>query len=112
MSYRAFKRLLGETSLERKCRFLLGGGILLLMSLSFWLFARQPEHLADNQTIDMCRSLVKSHVASMHVSKWRRAAVKEFQANGGQTRRLPLREYREALILPDPKTPAYKAEGS
>ena len=29
MSYRAFKRLLGETSLERKCRFLLGGFILL-----------------------------------------------------------------------------------
>ena len=24
MSYRAFKRLLGETSLERKCRFLFG----------------------------------------------------------------------------------------
>ena len=29
MSYRAFKRLLGETSLERKCRFLFGAFILL-----------------------------------------------------------------------------------
>ena len=28
MSYRAFKRLLGETSLERKCRFLFGAFIL------------------------------------------------------------------------------------
>jgi hypothetical protein len=35
MSYRTFKRLLGETSLERKCRFLFGGGLLLLVSGSF-----------------------------------------------------------------------------
>jgi hypothetical protein len=39
MSYRAFKRLLGETSLERKCRFLFGAGILLLITGSFWLYA-------------------------------------------------------------------------
>ena len=32
MSYRAFKRLLGETSLERKCRFLFGAGTLLLIT--------------------------------------------------------------------------------
>ena len=37
MSYRAFKRLLGETSLERKCRFLFGAFILLLIAGSFWL---------------------------------------------------------------------------
>ena len=39
MSYRAFKRLLGETSLERKCRFLFGSGVVLLIWLSFWLYA-------------------------------------------------------------------------
>ena len=33
MSYRAFKRLLGETSLERKCRWLLGAGVLLVPNL-------------------------------------------------------------------------------
>ena len=44
MSYRAFKRLLGETSLERKCRFLFGAFILLLITSSFWLYARQTEH--------------------------------------------------------------------
>ena len=43
MSYRAFKRLLGETSLERKCRWLLGAGVLLLMTGSFWVYARQTE---------------------------------------------------------------------
>ena len=49
MSYRAFKRLLGETSLERKCRFLFGGFILLLITGSFWLYARQTESLAYDQ---------------------------------------------------------------
>lgn len=62
MSYRAFKRLLGETSLERKCRFLLGGFILLLISGSFWLYARQTENLAYDQTVSLCRLLVQNLV--------------------------------------------------
>ena len=49
MSYRAFKRLLGETSLERKCRWLLGAGVLILMTGSFWVYARQTEGLAYEQ---------------------------------------------------------------
>jgi signal transduction histidine kinase len=58
MSYRAFKRLLGETSLERKCRFLLGGFILLLITGSFWLYAWRTEHLAYDQITTACRLLV------------------------------------------------------
>ena len=58
MSYRSFKHLLGETSLERKCRFLFGGFILLLISSSFWLYARQTEHLAYDQITTTCRQLV------------------------------------------------------
>ncbi|MFM7151855.1 MAG: histidine kinase dimerization/phospho-acceptor domain-containing protein, partial [Gemmataceae bacterium] len=58
MSYRAFKRLLGETSLERKCRFLFGAFILLLITGSFWLYARQTEHLAYDQLVTACRLLV------------------------------------------------------
>src|ERR1700732_1259012 len=58
MSYRAFKRLLGETSLERKCRFLFGAFILLLISSSFWLYARQTESLAYDQLTTTCRLLV------------------------------------------------------
>ena len=46
MSYRAFKRLLGETSLERKCRFLMGTGSLVLITASFWFYARQTERIA------------------------------------------------------------------
>jgi signal transduction histidine kinase len=58
MSYRAFKRLLGETSLERKCRFLFGTFILLLITGSFWLYARMTEHLAYDQLTTTCRLLV------------------------------------------------------
>jgi two-component system sensor histidine kinase BarA len=59
MSYRAFKRLLGETSLERKCRFLFGAGILVLISASFWLHAYRTEDLAYVQTTNTCRVLVQ-----------------------------------------------------
>jgi signal transduction histidine kinase len=58
MSYRAFKRLLGETSLERKCRFLFGAFILLLISGSFLLYAWRTERLAYNQIRTTCRLLV------------------------------------------------------
>src|SRR5437588_8896977 len=62
MSYRAFKRLLGETSLERKCRFLFGAFILVLITGSFWLYARQTEHLAYDQITTTCRLLVNQIV--------------------------------------------------
>src|SRR5690349_10828687 len=103
MSYRAFKRLLGETSLERKCLLLLGAGILLLMSGSFWLYARQTEDLAYKQTTDMCRILVSTHVASMHVPKKQRELVNEFQHNWEQSWPQALREYRQSLIVPGSK---------
>jgi signal transduction histidine kinase len=65
MSYRAFKHLLGETSLERKCRFLLGGVALLLITASFWWYARQTEHLAELQTITTGRHLTASILDSV-----------------------------------------------
>jgi signal transduction histidine kinase len=58
MSYRAFKRLLGETSLERKCRFLFGAGILILITVSFWIYAYRTEDLAYDQTKTTARALV------------------------------------------------------
>jgi signal transduction histidine kinase len=58
MSYRAFKRLLGETSLERKCRFLFGAFTWLLVVGSFALYARQTDRLAYEQIAIGCRLLV------------------------------------------------------
>ena len=45
MSYRSLKRVLGETSLERKCRFLFGGCLLVLITGSFWWYGRSTEEL-------------------------------------------------------------------
>lgn len=66
MSYRAFKHLLGETSLERKCRFLFGAGILLLITASFWLYALKTESLAYDQTKTTGRLLVNPILWRIH----------------------------------------------
>lgn len=66
MSYRAFKRLLGETSLERKCRFLFGAGTLLLITASFWWYAHQTEHLAYLQIETTGRLLVNPIILRLH----------------------------------------------
>jgi len=66
MSYRAFKRLLGETSLERKCRFLFGSGVIVLITLSFWLYSYQTEQVAFDQAIMTCRLLVSPTFAQHH----------------------------------------------
>jgi two-component system, NarL family, sensor histidine kinase BarA len=58
MSYRGFKRLLGETSLERKSLFFFGTFILVLIGLSFYVFDRQSEKLAYNQIRTASRLLV------------------------------------------------------
>ena len=47
MSYRSFKHLLGETSLERKCRFIFGLGILVLVSGSFFWYGQKTESLVQ-----------------------------------------------------------------
>lgn len=49
MSYKTFKKLLGETSLERKCRFLFGSGLLLLITASFYLYGRLTAELVEEQ---------------------------------------------------------------
>src|ERR1700722_17403220 len=69
MSYRAFKRLLGETSLERKCRFLFGSGVVVLITLSFGLYDHLTVHLAYDQAVTTCRLLVAPTVAQNCLTK-------------------------------------------
>ena len=76
MSYRAFKRLLGETSLERKCRFLFGAGILLLITGSFWLYAYLTESLAYKETERNCRLLVEEIRIKRHLEWEAKKAAK------------------------------------
>ena len=66
MSYRTFKRLLGETSLERKCRFLFGGGLLLLVSGSFYLYYRMTSGLVLDQNLLTGRMMIQPIVQRHH----------------------------------------------
>src|SRR4051812_15237051 len=66
VSYRSFKHLLGETSLERKCRFIFGGGILVLVTCSFYWYGRKTEWLVINQTTQTARMLVKPTLMNLH----------------------------------------------
>lgn len=112
MSYRAFKRLLGETSLERKCRFLLGAGILLLITLSFWVYARQTEHLAYEQTSVAGRLLVTSIVARLHLEdNYSEEAMEEFQVAPENTGAAEYSNYKYKLIKPKARKPKNKPEG-
>jgi signal transduction histidine kinase len=111
MSYRAFKKLFGETSLERKCRIWLGVGILIMMSLSFYVFARRTENLATEQTVNSSRMLVSSVVASLHLeSEQSKRAFAEFQQQWEATWTAALKDYRQALIVPDFNSPKYKPD--
>jgi two-component system sensor histidine kinase BarA len=67
MSYRTIKKLLGETSLERKFRFLFGGGLLLLIASSFWLADWMNKSLVDGLHQRTARMLVSSVVLEEHL---------------------------------------------
>src|SRR5437588_230636 len=106
MSYRAFKRLLGETSLERKCRFLFGGFILLLITGIFWWYARQTEHLAYDQLPTTCKLLVNHIVARQIATACRprderdaqvAAALEEFRRTREEPR--PLHKYDDFVFI-------------
>src|SRR3954470_18339877 len=95
MSYRAFKRLLGETSLERKCRFLFGGFILLLITGSFWLYARQTEHLAYDQITTACRLLVFRIMDQQLATGCRPPDRPPYAPEEEELRQRALREFRD-----------------
>jgi signal transduction histidine kinase len=67
VSYRSFKHLLGETSLERKCRFIFGLGILVLVSGSFFWYGQKTENLVLNQTTQTARMMVDRTLMDFHV---------------------------------------------
>ena len=66
MSYRAIKRLLGETSLERKCRFLFGGGLMLLITGSFYFYAQLNAYIISDQNRERARLLITPRLLAEH----------------------------------------------
>jgi len=69
MSYRTIKRLLGETSLERKCRLLFGTGLLLLVAGSFALYGWLTVRLVYDQNRNTSRALIEPVVRLWHADR-------------------------------------------
>jgi signal transduction histidine kinase len=70
MSYRSFTDILGETSLERKCRFLFGLCLLVLITGSFWWYGSLTEQLVYATTRSTGRHLVDAIMVQSHWKTW------------------------------------------
>jgi two-component system sensor histidine kinase BarA len=66
MSYNSFKRALGETNLERKCRFLFGFCLLVLIAGSFWWYGHRTEELVYAQSQNNAQYLVDAVMLELH----------------------------------------------
>lgn len=66
ISYRALKKLIGESSLERKCRFLFGFALLFLITASFWLYASRTRRLVEYQQLLRAQMMVSRVLQLVH----------------------------------------------
>ncbi len=67
MSYRSLKRVLGESSLERKLRVLFSFGMLILMGSSFWYVLRIAENLVRSSSQVKAQQMILSHLLKRHL---------------------------------------------
>lgn len=68
MAYGSLKRVIGETHLERKCRFLFGLCLLLLITGSFWWYGNQTNKLVYERNRQLGRLIVDTAWYGLH---WR-----------------------------------------
>ncbi len=66
MSYRRFKKTLGETNLERKCRWLFGACLLPLIAGSFWWYGSRTDEIVLEQNRFVGEALVDLAMMSEH----------------------------------------------
>ena len=67
MSYRSLKRVLGESSLERKLRVLFSVGLLILMGGSFWYVLRIAENLVRSSSQVKAQQMILTHLLKVHL---------------------------------------------
>ncbi len=69
MSYRSIKKILGENSLERKCRFLFGGSLFVLIASSFFAVSRITESLVRDKTREIANETIATEFMRIHMEK-------------------------------------------
>jgi two-component system sensor histidine kinase BarA len=108
MSYRAFKRLFGETHIERKCFVLLGTVSIVLISTSFVFYARQTEDIARAATANAGRLLVPVILRTQpghDENAIARKAMDEFQQQSEQRWSEALSTYKYKFLKPNSRNP-------
>lgn len=100
VSYSSFKRMLGETSLERKCRLLFGLCLLVLITGSFWWYGSRTEELVYTTTRSTGRHLVDA-IMLQHHWKTLEAEKKYTGLIDSLSRRLQSQDYTWRLLRPD-----------
>lgn len=108
MSYRSFKRVLGESSLERKCRFLFGACLLLLITGSFWWYGQETERLVYKQNFYKGQLLVDQVLVKSH---WEEIGLNPDDEDAQFftqeiDRRLEQQDYRSRSIRPPSSNPS------
>ena len=100
MVYRSLKDILGETSLERKCRFLFGLCLFVLITGSFWWYGRSTEELVYTTTRSTGRHLVDAIMLHYH---WKTLEADQKYTSIIETlgRNLQSEPYSWLLLSPD-----------
>ena len=68
INYRSFKKLLGETNLEQKCRLLFGVSLLALITTSFSIYAALTRQVMEAQQIEKAHALVPRILWQRHLN--------------------------------------------
>jgi len=109
MSYRTFKKLLGENSLERKCRFLFGGALMLLITGSFYFYARLTLRIVKDQHLLRAKLLLAQNLQMKHWEATQRLGDGEVKLDVRELSRefkpTDLRENRWKFIPEDYESP-------
>ena len=100
MSYRGIKRVLGESNLERKCRWLFGVCLLGLVILAFWGVSRIAENLAERIMLSKGRERVRMALLDLHWEMW----------ETDETKQAFRKQLSEDLQHPDQQSPAKEDE--
>ncbi|HMO13967.1 MAG TPA: ATP-binding protein [Pirellulaceae bacterium] len=69
MSYRSIKKILGENSLEWKCRLLFGASMFVLISSSFYAVSRITESLVRDKTRVIANETIATEFMRIHMEK-------------------------------------------
>jgi two-component system sensor histidine kinase BarA len=109
MSYRALKRLIGESGLERKCRVLLGAGTAVLVAISFWWYASLTDNVAREQLQQTGRTLVTTMLTRAHLQQSpARESLDEFQKRTEEEWKETWKDFTYKLITPSQKSEEHK----